>query len=80
MHAFEVLAYFCSRDNLQFHPFHYKPHNFILLYNWIELNSVCIQHLRYPFFRWWHLGWVHNLAIVNCAVINVSGQVSTTSW
>jgi hypothetical protein len=49
---FLSLAYLTQHDDLQFHLFSYKWHNFILLYGWILLYST---HFLYPFISCWAL-------------------------
>lgn len=35
------------------YPFSWKWRNFLLLYGWIKLHSVCIPHFLYLFTNWW---------------------------
>jgi hypothetical protein len=45
--GFLSLAYIAQHNDLHFHLFSYKWHNFIL-YGWIILYHVCISHFLYP--------------------------------
>jgi hypothetical protein len=51
--GFLSLANFTEHDDLQFHPFSFKQHNFILLYSWVILPCVYIVHFLYPFIIYW---------------------------
>jgi hypothetical protein len=65
-----------------------KCHNFIL-YGWIMYLYNFIYNLYFILYGWnifiiflihssvnGHLGWIHNLAIMNSATVNMSVQVS----
>jgi hypothetical protein len=70
------LAYFTEHEVLQFHPFTYKQHNFILLYSWIKLCCLYIPHFLIHLSVVGHLGCFQSLAIVNSAAVNMGAQVA----
>jgi hypothetical protein len=47
--AFLSLTYLIQHDDVWFHPFACKWHNFILPYGWIILHCAFILHLLSPF-------------------------------
>jgi hypothetical protein len=66
------LAYFICHYKLQLHPFSFKLHNCIHLYEWIKCHCVWIHifFIHLPIDK--YLEWFYNLATVNSAVINMS--------
>jgi hypothetical protein len=46
------LAYLTQYDDLQFHPFYSKQHNFTL-YDWVILHCIHMPHGFYSFICWW---------------------------
>jgi hypothetical protein len=70
--CFLRLAYLTQLDDLQFHLFSCKWHNFILHHSWILFHGVYIWHIMFihPLF-FVHLGWFYSLASVNSATINM---------
>jgi hypothetical protein len=51
--VFLRLAYFANHDDLWFHTFSCKWHNFILLYSWRILQSIYMPQFHYSFICWW---------------------------
>ena len=74
--GFLGLAYFTHYNILQFHPFTCKCHRFILLQDWVIFHCAYIPQFLYPFILEGHLGWLHSLAIVSWAAINMDVAVS----
>jgi hypothetical protein len=71
---FFSLAFLTQYDDVLFHPFPSKLHNFIFLYSWTILYIhiymyICIIYSLpiYPFHPLVvvHLGWLHSLSTVN---------------
>jgi hypothetical protein len=63
------IAYITQHDDLQFHPFSYKWHNFIFLYGWVK----CVYILYHIFFIHspdvGHLHCFHSLALVQISLL-----------
>ena len=48
----------------------------LFFYDWVVYHCTYVPHLLYPFLCWWHLGFIHVLAIVNSAAVNIAMHVS----
>jgi hypothetical protein len=69
---FLSLAYFTQHYGLQFHLFSCKWHASFLHFFIVYAHHVFFIHSSID----GHLGWFHNLSIVNSAVVNIGMQVS----
>ena len=57
-HVWDIMQYFSFSvllhcDNLYFHPYCHKWHDFILFNGWVIFHCMCVPHLLYPFLCPW---------------------------
>jgi hypothetical protein len=75
-HAAFVFLSLTYHDVLQLHPFTFRAHVVIILYDQIKLHCVYIPHFLDPFISCRYLGCFRSLAVVNSAAMNIGVQVS----